>query len=457
MGNVSGLSGAKVAVIGLGASGVAAARLALVKQGEVYVSDLGTDAQTAARGAQLRELGADVQVGGHDLERMAEADLVVASPGIPPGAPVLRALASRGKRWISEPEFAVRFYRGSLIAITGTNGKTTTSMLTAHLLETAGHRVALGGNVGGGMAPAAAELALLEPAPEWYVLELSSFQLAGIETLRPDIGVVTNLSPDHLDRYESLEAYYADKARLFDNADESSRWVLPIADRSVDDLVASAPGARFRFGGDAGDESHAFTDDGVLTLRTGSEAEALIPEAGVPLLGRHNRLNALTAALTARLAGASIEGIAEGLATARPLRHRLEPVVERDGVLWVNDSKATNVAATRSALESLERPVVLVAGGKDKGEDFRGMRASLAGVRTVVVFGAAADRLAEELDGAADLVRMGDDFSAVLRTAKDLARAGDIVLLSPACSSFDMFDDYEDRGRRFTDLAGEIA
>lgn len=190
MGNVSGLSGVKVAVIGLGASGVAAARLALEQQGEVYVSDLDTDAQAAARGANLRELGADVQVGGHDLERVASADLVVASPGIPPDAPVLRALADRGKRWISEPELAVRFYRGSLIGITGTNGKTTTSMLTAHLLETAGHRVALGGNVGGGMAPAAAELALLEPAPEWYVLELSSFQLAGIETLRPDIGVV---------------------------------------------------------------------------------------------------------------------------------------------------------------------------------------------------------------------------------------------------------------------------
>ena len=167
------MQGVKVAVIGLGASGEAAARLALKERGEVYVSDLGTDAQAAARGAQLRELGADVQLGGHDLERLAGADLVVASPGIPPDAPVLRGLAERGGRWISEPELAVRFYRGSLIAVTGTNGKTTTSMITAHLLESAGHHVALGGNVGGGMAPAASELALLEPAPEWCVLELS--------------------------------------------------------------------------------------------------------------------------------------------------------------------------------------------------------------------------------------------------------------------------------------------
>lgn len=454
---MSGLSGVKVAVIGLGASGVAAARLALDKGGEVYVSDLKTDAQTAARGAQLRELGARVDVGGHDLEGVAGADLVVASPGIPPDAPVLRALAERGKGWISEPELAVRFYRGSLIAITGTNGKTTTSMLTAHLLETAGYRVALGGNVGGGMAPAAAELALLEPAPEWYVLELSSFQLSGIDTLRPDIGVVTNLSPDHLDRYGSVDAYFADKARLFDNADDASRWVLPMGDEAVDQLAGDAPGARFHFGGDVADGSHAFIDDGVLTLQTASEPEALIPQQDFPLLGIHNRLNALTAALTARLAGASPAGLAEGLRSAEPLQHRLEPVIEVDGVLWVNDSKATNVAATRSALESLDRPVVLLAGGKDKGEDFRSLRDSLAGVRTVVIFGAAAGRMADELDGAAELVRAEGDFQEVFGVATGLARTGDIVLLSPACSSFDMFENYEDRGRCFAQLARELA
>jgi UDP-N-acetylmuramoylalanine--D-glutamate ligase len=447
----------KVAVIGLGASGTAAARLALKEKGEVYVSDLDTDAQAAARGAQLRELGADVQLGGHDLERMAGADLVVASPGIPPDAPVLRGLAERGIRWISEPELAVRFFRGSLIAVTGTNGKTTTSMLTAHLLESAGHRVALGGNVGGGLAPAASELALLESAPEWYVLELSSFQLAGIETMRPDIGVLTNLSPDHLDRYESLDAYYADKARLFDNADDASRWVLPAGDAAVGELAGDAPGERFHFGGDAEARSDAFLDGDVLTLRVADEPRPLMSGTELPLLGRHNRVNALAAALTAHLAGASVRGITDGLRSARPLSHRLEPVVERDGVLWVNDSKATNVAATQSALASLERPVVLLLGGKDKGEPLAGLRDSLAGVRSVVVFGAAADRMIEELHGAALLVRAGGDFSSVLGVAKDLALPGDIVLLSPACSSFDMFDSYEHRGRRFAELAREIA
>lgn len=455
---VDGLSGAKVAVIGLGASGAAAAKLALAKQGEVYVSDLKADAQAAARGAQLRELGADVELGRHDVERLARADVVVASPGIPPDAPVLRALAERGRGWISEPEFAVRFFRGSLIAVTGTNGKTTTSMLAAHLLDSAGHHVALGGNVGGGLAPPASELALREPAPSWYVLELSSFQLAGVETLRPDIGVVTNLAPDHLDRYVSAEAYYADKARLFDNAVEDSQWVLPWRDEAVAALAADAAGRRWYFSSDAKEEDsgtpgpHACVEGGFLRLRLEGRDEPLLPVADFPLLGRHNQLNALAAALAVRLAGATPDDLARGLATARPLPHRMEPVAEVSEVLWVNDSKATNVAATVSALESLERPVVLLAGGKDKGEDFAPLRTALRAARAVVTFGAAGPRLAEALTGAAPVHRVAGGLEEVVTAARALARPGDVVLLSPACSSFDMFQDYEDRGRRFAAL-----
>src|SRR5262245_346102 len=247
---MQGLQGMRVAVIGLGASGVAAARLALAKGGDVYVSDSSSDASAAARGAELRAAGASVEVGGHDIGRLAGAGLVVVSPGVPPSAPVLRALAERGVRWITEPELAVRFFSAPLIAVTGTNGKTTTTLLIAHLLERAGLRALAGGNVGGGLAPAASELALLDEPPDWYVIEMSSFQLAGIETFRPDIGVVTNLSPDHLDRYASVEEYYADKARLFDNATAASRWVLPYGDAAVASLAGDAPGGRFHFGGD---------------------------------------------------------------------------------------------------------------------------------------------------------------------------------------------------------------
>jgi UDP-N-acetylmuramoylalanine--D-glutamate ligase len=452
------LDGVSVAVIGLGASGAAAARLALVKGGEVYVSDSSTDASTTARGADLRAAGAAVELGGHDLDRLARAGLVVVSPGIPPEAPVLRALAERRVRWISEPELAFRFYSGPLIAVTGTNGKTTTTLMVAHLLEAAGIRAAAGGNVGGGLAPAASDLALLPVPPDWYVLEMSSFQLAGIESFRPDIGVVTNLSPDHLDRYADVASYFADKARLFDNADASSRWVLPAGDEAVARLAGDAVGSRYHFGGEADPGSQAFVVDGVVTLRITTVVESVLPVGDLPLLGRHNVDNALAAALAARLAGAAVEGIAKGLRSARPLPHRLEPVAERGGVLWVNDSKATNVAATRSALASLDRPVVILLGGKDKGEDFRALGPALRGrVRHAIAFGAAGPRIADELRGALPCVLMGSDFSEVVARASSLAEPGDLVLLSPACSSYDMFESYEHRGRRFAELAMEVS
>ena len=204
------LEGKTISVLGLGASGLAAARLALAKGGKVYVSDRRVESSVAARGAQLRKQGARVDLGSHDLERMADSDTVVVSPGIPPDAPVLRELRARGIRWISEPEFAFHFLHGALIAVTGTNGKTTTAALTAHLLKDAGFEVGLGGNIGAAFGPAASELALREPAPAWFVVELSSFQLADIVDFSPTIGVVTNLAPDHLDRYEGVDAYYAD-------------------------------------------------------------------------------------------------------------------------------------------------------------------------------------------------------------------------------------------------------
>ena len=447
------LSGIGVAVIGLGVSGEAAARLALAKGADVYVSDTRTDDAVAARGADLGSAGAAVDLGRHDLDRVARAGLVVVSPGIAPDAPVLVSLAERGVRWISEPELAARFFDGPLIAVTGTNGKTTTTLLVEHLLRSAGLRAAAGGNVGGGLAPAASHLALDAEPRDWYVLEMSSFQLAGIETFRPDIGVITNLSPDHLDRYRTVAEYYADKARIFDTADDASRWVLPAADDEVARLIDDAPGERWFFGD--GESSSAFVDESVLTLLVDGHLEALCTVAEVPLLGRHNVTNALAASLTARLAGAEADGIAEGLRTARALPHRLEPVGEHDGVLWVNDSKATNVAATRSAVESLRRPIVLLLGGKDKAEDFRGLAPIVARkVRAVVAYGQAGPRIAAELGEVADtpVFLLGTDLAEVVERAAILAEPGDVVLMSPACSSFDMFADYEERGRRFAEL-----
>lgn len=447
-----------VAILGLGASGDAAARLALHNGANVYVSDLNDDATSATRAADLRALGADVELGAHDVARVLAADTVVVSPGIPPRAPVLRELRAAERSWISEPEFAVRFLSGSLIAVTGTNGKTTTCVLLDHVLRHAGIDVALGGNLGGGLAPAASALALADPPPEWVVLEMSSFQLADIDRFRPDIGVVTMLAPDHLDRYPTVEAYYADKARLFENAGPSSRWVLNGESSEVLALPGSAPGARYLFGVDPRPDLNAFLKNGILTLRLEEHGEEpVVSRAHLPLLGRHNVANALAAALAARLAGLTPAQIAQGLRTARPLPHRLEPVLESDGVLWVNDSKATNVAATVGALRSLDRPLVLLLGGKDKGEELGELAEAAAGrVRLAVCFGAAGPRFVGALAAAAVPVHApAENLAAAVAAARDVARPGDAVLLAPACSSFDEFQSYEERGQRFIDLARE--
>lgn len=449
-----------VAILGLGSSGDAAARLALAQGDEVHVSDLRTDASTAARGAQLQELGADVELGTHDLERIGAADLVVVSPGIPPHAPVLVELRARGREWVSEADFASRFYRAPLIGVTGTNGKTTTTLLIGHLLMAADVPVGVGGNVGGGLAPAASMLALLDPPPAWFVVEMSSFQLADTRSFAPDIGVVTNLAPDHLDRYPGVEAYWADKARLFDRATPESRWVLSDQDE-VQALPGDRAGRRYTFSVTRTHDAHAFVRDGVLTLRLdpegGEEPLLAIPE--LPLLGMHNVSNALAAALAVRLTGVSAERIADGLRTASALPHRMEPVAEHDGVVWVNDSKATNVAATVSAVVSAAAPLVLLLGGFDKGESLNALAEVLPGpVRAAVCFGAAGPRFAarlREVPGLTVLDAAG--LADAVQRARDVAQPGDWVVLSPASSSFDEFENYEMRGRRFAALAMEVA
>ncbi len=452
--SMNDLSGERISVIGLGASGFAAARLALANGGEVYVSDLRDEPGLAARGDELESLGARVELGDHRLERLADSDTVVVSPGIPPDAPVLQRLRSLGVRWISEPEFAFRFLDGPLIAVTGTNGKTTTAALTAHLLRESGRTVGLGGNIGAAFGPAASALALLEPAPEWFVVEVSSFQLADIQRFAPAIGVVTNLAPDHLDRYADLESYYRDKARLFDTATSSSRWVLCHDNPAVCALPGDAPGERFYFSTETTGITGGYVSEGRLTLRLEEEEESLLPADELPLLGVHNTANALAAAVTAALAGAPSGDIASALRDFRPLPHRLEPVVERDGVLWVNDSKATNVSAAHSALASLDRPLVVLLGGKDKGEDFRLLLTLLRErARIVVAYGASGPRIHQELGGVVNVVLSEGTFEDAVAVAAGEALAGDVLLLSPACSSFDMFEDYEARGECFSGLA----
>ena len=496
-----------VGVIGLGASGEAAARLALAKGAEVHVSDASADPAVAARAARLRALGADVRLGGHALAPLAAANTVVASPGIPPSAPVLAALRERGVDCVSEPEFASRFLSSPLILVTGTNGKTTTAALTAHLLSEAGFRTALGGNVGGGLAPPASALAGASPVPDWIVLELSSYQLAGARRMRAAVGVMTNLAADHIDRYGSVEAYYADKRRLFELGGDQTAWVLNADDPAVLAMGRDAAGTTLFFSlkGRSAPGAWASGDDleidlggaglpggagGLGAAASGRTTSAAAPAAArsapgglagaggrcagrvagggdLGLAGAHNRANALAALVAAAAAGADPWVAAAALPSFAPLPHRLEPVGVVDGVRWVNDSKATNVTAARHALAAVGGPVVLLVGGEDKGEAFAGLAPRLAETaRAVVAYGAAGERAAAEIEQGLRAAESPEDvlvrvvrggFEEAVEQARALARAGDALLLSPACASFDMFPGYEARGDAFRELAARAA
>ncbi|MBI1723386.1 MAG: UDP-N-acetylmuramoyl-L-alanine--D-glutamate ligase [Gemmatimonadetes bacterium] len=440
----------EVAVIGLARSGKAACLLLRRHGLRVYGSDQAESVALVETAAELRAEGCEVRLDGHDLGRIARAALVVLSPGVPPHAEPVVAATGAGVPVISELDLAARFLEGSrLIVTTGTKGKSTTSAIVAHVLGEAGlGPAAAAGNIGRPLS----DLALAGPPPSWLSVEASSFQLHDCPELRPAVGVLTNLSADHLDRYASVEAYYADKALLFRHASPESRWVVNGDDRAVLSMTAAVPGVQERF------SLERRAADGFFDRAAGWLALRGIPllrRADLALLGDHNVTNAL-AALLALPPELDREILARALGTFRPLPHRLEPVREVGGVLWVNDSKATTVSSCLSAIRSIERPVVLVVGGKDKGGDFTELRSALRGARAVVAYGEAEPLVAKALDGAIAVVRGGRDFPAVIARARELAKPGDAVLLSPACASFDMFTSAEDRGRQFRTLVEEM-
>ncbi|HEX8394107.1 MAG TPA: UDP-N-acetylmuramoyl-L-alanine--D-glutamate ligase [Longimicrobium sp.] len=448
------LAGETIGVLGLARSGLAAARLALGRGARVYASDAGDGEAARAAADQVRALGGDAETGGHDLAKLAACTRIVLSPGIPPTAKVLREPAIQGVPVVPEIELAYEQLDGPVIGITGTNGKTTVTSLTEHLLRAAGIDAVAGGNIG----TALSELALRQPQPAWNVVECSSFQLGGIDRFTPAIGMLTNLAPDHLDWYPDLEAYYADKARLFRNASAASRWILNAEDQRAATLIGDAPGTRYFFRAASLPESDSelggWMEGRELRIRTEAGTESLGSADRLRILGPHNVANALAASLAARLAGAPAQMIAEALPLFDAPPHRLQPVSERGGVLWVNDSKATNVASARVAVRGMSRPTVLLLGGRHKGEPYTELAEDFAGrVHTVIAFGEAGGQIAADLAGTVAVEHVTGGFDEVMARAAALARPGDAVLLSPACSSFDMFRNYEERGRRFAELA----
>ena len=434
--------GREVAVIGLGKSGIAATRLLRREGLAVYASDAGTGAGPDDIEA-LRQLGAAVQTKGHDFDRIAKAQLAVVSPGVNPNTPARKSAADAGVPQIAEAELGLLAMPGIKTAcITGTNGKTTTTALVGHLLKIGGIDATTAGNIG---TPLSA-IALEPQRPDWLAVELSSFQLHDMPSLRPMIGAVTNLAPDHLDAYPDLAGYYADKARLFLNADATSLWISNADDPISRGMVSEVPGTHLRFS--TRTMADAWFDRPVDRLMIGDVPVA--PRSGFPLFGDHNVANALLAMLVAYRAGVAHGAIAEGLRTFSPLPHRMEPVGEVKGVLWINDSKATNIASTEVAVRGLDRPFILLLGGRHKGEPYTRL-AEAAGTRckAVIAYGESGAQVEQDLKGKLKVIRQGSDFDAVLRTAAGLAEPGDAVLLSPACSSYDMFKNYEERGAIF--------
>jgi UDP-N-acetylmuramoylalanine--D-glutamate ligase len=447
-----------IGVLGMARSGRAATELALVHGFRVYVSDAANTPALQQAARELQERGADVQLGGHSSERLAACDLIVVSPGIAPDAPVLRAARVQQVRRISELELAFQYLNAPLIAVTGTNGKSTTTALISHLLRRAGLDAPAAGNIG----TALSEIALREDPPDWVVVEASSFQLADVERFAPRIGVLTNLAPDHLDRYDSVASYYADKAKLFRNASAGSVWVLNGDDAAAVALAARAPGRRFYFrtSGELqrGEMGGFINERGRLVLRLASGDYTLVHTRDLMLLGRHNWANALAAAIAAAAAEVPLDVIQDGLTTFRGLPHRLEIVRELDGVLWINDSKATNLASTRVALQSMTRPTILLLGGRPKGEPYTKLLEVLAErVRLVIAYGEAAPQIVQDLAAHVTVQQVAGGFDDVVERAAAAACAGDVVLLSPACASFDQFENYEQRGERFRKLVARLA
>lgn len=435
-----------VAVVGLGRSGIAAATL-LARHGvRVYASDAAARPGGAEAVAALRALpGVEVELGRHDLGRIRRAAAVVLSPGVPPDAPPVAAAREAQVEIVSELDLGCRALAGGrVIAVTGTNGKTTTTALVAHLLRTAGLAAAEAGNIGRPLS----DIAASGDRYQWLAVEVSSFQLHDSPSFTPEVGVVTNLAPDHLDRYGSVDAYYGDKRLLFRNATADSAWVLNADDPAVLALAGGAAGTRTHFS--LARPADAWFDTAAARLMLGGGE--LLPRGELHLLGDHNVANALAAALAVHEVGIGPAEIARGLRSFRGLPHRLEPVREVDGVRWINDSKATNVASAAVAISAMDRPFVLLLGGRHKGEPYTRLGPLLRDrCRLVIAYGEAGPLVAQDL-GSAVAVERGEGFADVVARARRAARAGDAVLLSPACSSYDMFTNYEERGATYRRL-----
>lgn len=444
------LKGKKVLVVGLGKSGLAAALFLRHKGAQVTVSDVRSAESLAKEIPALLEEGIMVEAGGHGLLTFRRQDLIVVSPGVPLDTPELVQARNFGLPVIGELELAARFLKGKILAITGSNGKTTTTALLGAILQEAGFPVLVGGNIG---VPV---ISLVEQSSEetWCVLEVSSFQLESTEQFHPAVAVILNITPDHLDRHGSFENYARAKERIFAAQSGSDAVVLNADNPRTAQAAARSNAQVLWFSIEHAVRQGAWVDGGYLVHRgtPDGEIERIMPLSKIPLKGEHNVENVVAAVCAARQAGASVAAIARAIEKFQAVEHRLEYVATVNGVEFYNDSKATNVDATAKAIAAFSGGVHLILGGKDKGSDYTTLSDLLRQrVRAVYTIGSAAAKIESQLRGVVSL-HSCETLERAVNTAATAARAGEVVLLAPACSSFDQFDSYEHRGRVFKDL-----
>lgn len=441
----------KIVILGAGESGTGAALLAKAKGFDVFVSDQGTIKDKYK--AELQMAGVAFEEGSHSMDKVLDADFIIKSPGISDKAEVIKQAKAKSIEIIDELEFGFRYLTGKVIAITGTNGKTTTTLLTYHLLQSAGYKVALAGNVGESLARKVAT-----GSHDWYVIEISSFQLDGTKTFRPEIGILTNITPDHLDRYEyKMENYVNSKFQLVRNMTKQSHFIYYQDDAVTSKEVKQRNILPVKVPVSLSNKSSQIHFDGAkMVFQFGANVFG-ITQAETTLKGPHNLINTMAAVSAAYLAGVKIDSIKAGLKTFKNAPHRLESVATIKGVEFVNDSKATNVDSVVYALGSYTQPLIWIAGGIDKGNDYNIIKAEVTQkVKTLICLGKDNDKLKKFFGGVVPEIKETQTVKELVRLALDSARQGDVVLLSPACASFDLFKNYEDRGNQFREAVLEL-
>jgi UDP-N-acetylmuramoylalanine--D-glutamate ligase len=446
------LNGKRVLVVGLGKSGVASALFLKAHGARVTVSDTKSGDELRNEIPVLLDHGITVETGGHGERTFRGQDLIVVSPGVPVDAPPLVQARALGESVIGEIELAALFLPGPIVAITGSNGKTTTTTLTGEIMTAAGFPALVGGNIG---TPA---ISLAEHAkPESVVvLEVSSFQLETIQTFRPKVAVVLNVTPDHLDRHRTLEAYVDAKARIFENQQGSDFAVLNADDPTCVAMATRTRAQVFWFSRQKEVQQGAWVRDGNILFRDGAGQKEIMQVSENPLKGAHNLENVLAAVCAGALMGCAPDKIRQAVRDFKAVEHRLEYVATIRGVDYYNDSKATNVDATIKALESFPANIHLILGGKDKGSDYTVLNDLLRQrVKRVYTIGAAAAKIESQIKGA-EIVH-AETLENAIRRANAAAQPGDVVLLAPACASFDQFKSYEHRGKVFKEIVRALA